>query len=82
MPKERWSSNKSGRVGLTRRIDKVQLQIIEALKDCKLDRIGAMSVLLSVALSIAKEETPNDPIRTINETLQEILEWQDPIYML
>ena len=65
-----------------RRIDKVQLKIIEALKDCHLSRIGAMNALLSITLSIAKEETPSDPISVIHESLQEIQELQDPIDML
>ena len=34
----------------------------------------AESALLSIALSIAKEETPSDPIRAINESLEEIQE--------
>ena len=60
-----------------RRIDKVQLMIMEALKDSHVGRIGAMSALLSITLSIAKEEAdnlpgnldvmPNDPIKIINK---------------
>ncbi|KFM20492.1 hypothetical protein AAA799D07_00387 [Marine Group I thaumarchaeote SCGC AAA799-D07] len=70
-----------------RRIDKVQLMIMEALKDSHVGRIGAMSALLSITLSIAKEEAdnlpgnldvmPNDPIKIINKLLAEIQEWQD-----
>ena len=66
-------------MGLMIRIDNVQLKIINALKDCKLDRVGAINVLLSIALSIAKEELPADPIIALNESLEEIQEWQDPI---
>jgi hypothetical protein len=47
-----------------------------------LDRVGAINALLSIALSIAKEETPSDPIRAINESLEEIQELQDPIDLL
>jgi len=70
-----------------RRIDKVQLKIMEALEDSHAGRIGAMSALLSITLSIAKEEAhhlpgnleviPGDPIKIINELLAEIQEWQD-----
>ena len=69
-------------MGLTRRIDKVQLQIMKALKDCKLDRVSAMNALLSIALSIAKEEIPTDPIRVINDSLEQIQAWQDSIDLL
>ena len=69
-------------MGLTRRIDKVQLQIMNALKDCKLDRVSAMNALLSIALSIAKEEMPTDPIHAINDSLEQIQAWQDPIDLL
>ena len=79
MPEERESFNQSGRMVLMIRIDNVQLKIINALKDCKLDRVGAINVLLSIALSIAKEELPADPIIALNESLEEIQEWQDPI---
>jgi hypothetical protein len=66
-------------MGLMIRIDNVQLKIINALKDCKLDRVGAMNVLLSVTLSIAKEEAPSDPITVINDSLEEVQHWQDPV---
>ena len=79
MPEERESFNQSRWMGLMIRIDNVQLKIINALKDCKLDRVGAINVLLSIALSIAKEELPADPIIALNESLEEIQEWQDPI---
>ena len=69
-------------MGLTKRIDKVQLQIMNALKDCKLDRVSAMNALLSIALSIAKEEMPTDPIRAINDSLEQIQAWQDSIDLL
>ena len=64
-------------MGLARRIDKVQLKIMEALKDCHLDRIGAMNALLSITLSIATEEAPDDPIKAIHESLSEIQDWQN-----
>ena len=64
-------------MGLMRRIDKVQLKIIKALKDCHVGRIGAMNALLSITLSIATEEAPEDPIKAINKSLHEIQEWQD-----
>ena len=60
-----------------KQVDKVQLKIIAALKDCHLDRIGAMNALLSIALSIAEE--PTNPISVINDSLAEIQDWQDPI---
>ena len=65
-----------------RRIDNVQLKIMEALQDCQLDRIGAMNALLSITLSIATEEAPDDPIKAINESLQEVQEWRDPTDLL
>ena len=55
---------------------------MNALKDCKLDRVSAMNALLSIALSIAKEEMPTDPIRVINDSLEQIQAWQDPIDLL
>ena len=55
---------------------------MNALKDCKLDRVSAMNALLSIALSIAKEEMPTDPIHAINDSLEEIQAWQDPVDML
>ena len=52
-----------------------------------MSRIGAMNALLSITLSIAKEEAndlpgnlevmPDDPIKIINKLLAEIQEWQD-----
>ena len=55
---------------------------MNALKDCKLDRVSAMNALLSIALSIAKEEMPTDPIHAINDSLEQIQAWQDPIDLL
>ena len=81
MPKEWSSSNQSRGLGL-KQVDKVQLKIIAALKDCHLDRIGAMNALLSIALSIAEEEEPTNPISVINDSLAEIQDWQDPIFRL
>ena len=41
-----------------------------------------MNALLSITLSIATEEAPTDPIRAINDSLEEIQAWQDPVDML
>ncbi len=65
-----------------RRIDEIQLKIIESLKDCGVGRIGALDALLSIALSIAREEAPDDPIKAINKSLEEVQEWRDPTDLL
>ena len=65
-----------------RRIDEIQLKIIESLKDCGVGRIGALDALLSITLSIAREEAPDDPIKAINESLEEVQEWRDPTDLL
>jgi len=45
-------------------------------------RIGALDALLSIALSIAREEAPDDPIKAINKSLEEVQEWRDPTDLL
>ena len=65
-----------------RRIDEIQLKIMEALKSCGVGRMGVMNALLSIALSIAREEAPDDPIKAINESLEEVQEWRDPTDLL
>lgn len=58
-----------------RKIDAVQLKIIESMKGCKLDPIEAINVLLSIALSIARE-TEEHPTQTIIKALESVYFWQ------
>ena len=59
-----------------RQLDKVQGDVMEALRGCKLQPYEAMSVMLSIALSIARETEP-EPIMAITDRLEEIQSWQN-----
>ena len=59
-----------------RRIEKVQGDVMEALRGCKLRPYEAMSVMLNIAMSIARETEP-EPIRAITDRLEEIQSLQD-----
>ena len=58
-----------------RRIDTVQIKVLESLKNCKLEPHEAVNVLLSIALSMIKE-AESEPIHAINNALEEIQFWQ------
>ena len=59
-----------------RQIDKVQINVMEAIRGCNLQPDEAMSVMLSIALSIARETEP-EPVKAITDRLEEIQSWQD-----
>jgi len=59
-----------------RQIDKVQTNVMEAIRGSKMDPDEAMSVMLSIALSIARETEP-EPVKAITDRLEEIQFWQD-----
>ena len=59
-----------------RQIDKAQTNVMEAIRGSKMDPGEAMSVMLSIALSIARETEP-EPIKAITDRLEEIQFWQD-----
>ena len=49
---------------------------MEAIRGSKMDPGEAMNVMLSIALSIARETEP-EPIMAITDRLEEIQFWQD-----
>ena len=59
-----------------RQIDKAQANVMEAIRGSKMDPDEAMSVMLSIALSIARETEP-EPVKAITDRLEEIQFWQD-----
>ena len=59
-----------------RRIDEVQRDVMECLRDCGLQPNEVMDIMLSIALSIARETEP-EPIMAITDRLEEIQFWQD-----
>ena len=59
-----------------RQIDKAQTNVMEAIRGSKMDPDEAMNVMLSIALSIARETEP-EPIMAITDRLEEIQFWQD-----
>ena len=59
-----------------RQIDKAQTNVMEAIRGSKMDPDEAMNVMLSIALSIARE-TESEPIMAITYRLKEIQFWQD-----
>lgn len=59
-----------------RQIDKAQTNVMEAIRGSKMDPDEAMSVMLSIALSIARETEP-EPVKAITDRLEEIQFWQD-----
>ena len=59
-----------------KRIYKVQGDVMEALRGCKLQPYEVMSVMLNIAMSIARETEPK-PIRAITDRLEEIQSLQD-----
>ena len=58
-----------------RDIDRVQLDIMETLKDCKLTPDEVCNIMLSIALSITKEQS-NETIQEITKKLEELSYWQ------
>ena len=59
-----------------RQIDKSQVNVMEAIRGSKMDPGEAMNVMLSIALSIARETEP-EPIMAITDRLKVIQFWQD-----
>ena len=59
-----------------RQIDRAQINIMEAMRGCNLQPDEAMSVMLSIALSIARE-TELEPVKAVTDRLEEIQFWQD-----
>ena len=59
-----------------RQIDKAQTNVMEAIRGSKMDPDEAMSIMLSIALSIARETEP-EPVKAITDRLEEIQSWQD-----
>ena len=59
-----------------RQIDKAQTNVMEAIRGSKMDPDEAMNIMLSIALSIARETEP-EPIKAITDRLEEIQFWQD-----
>ena len=59
-----------------RRIDEVQRNVMECLRDCGLQPNEVMDIMLSIALSIARETEP-EPIMAITDRLEEIQSWQN-----
>ncbi len=54
-----------------RDVDRVQLDIMETIKDCKLTPDEVCNIMLSIGLSITKE-TSKEPIQEITKKLEEI----------
>ena len=54
-----------------RQLDKVQGDVMEALRGCKLQPYEAMSIMLNIAMSIARETEPK-PIKAVIDMLMEI----------
>ena len=59
-----------------RQIDRAQINIMEAMRGGNLQPDEAMSVMLSIALSIARE-TELEPVKAVTDRLEEIQFWQD-----
>ena len=59
-----------------RRINEVQRDVMECLRDCGLQPSEVMDIMLSIALSIARETEP-EPIMAITDRLEEIQSWQN-----
>ena len=59
-----------------RQIDKAQTNVMEAIRGSKMGPDEAMNVMLSIALSIARETEP-EPIMAITDRLEEIQFWQN-----
>ncbi len=53
-----------------RDIDRVQLDIMEGLKGCKLDKKQVMNIMLSMAFSIASEDP--EPVQKLHKGIEEI----------
>jgi len=56
-------------------IDRVQKKVMNAMRGSKISPDYALNVMLSIALSIAKE-MDNEPIARINKQLEELSFWQ------
>ena len=60
---------------MTRPVDLLQNRIMETMRNTSIDPQTAMNVMLSIALSIAKE-VDKEPIARINKELEELQFWQ------
>ena len=58
-----------------REIDRVQKKVMQAMRGSGISPEYALNLMLSIALSIAKE-MDNDPIARINKQLEELSYWQ------
>ena len=56
-------------------IDRVQKKVMQAMRGSNISPEYALNVMLSIALSIAKE-IDNEPIARINKQLEELSYWQ------
>jgi len=56
-------------------IDRVQKKVMQAMRGSNISPEYALNVMLSIALSIAKE-IDNEPIARINKQLEELSFWQ------
>jgi len=59
-----------------RKIDKVQYNVMETLRNCKLEHTEVMNVMLSIAVSIASEIDPKEPLKLIEKNATQIKAWQ------
>ena len=58
-----------------REIDRVQKKVMQAMRGSGISPEYALNLMLSIALSIAKE-MDNEPIARINKQLEELSYWQ------
>ena len=58
-----------------RQLDKVQGDVMEALRGCKLQPYEAMSVMLNIAMSIARETEPKPTKATVDMLMEIPLFW-------
>lgn len=58
-----------------RKIDKVQLDVMETLKGCKLEPEQVINVMLSIAY-FTSAEINQEPIKAIHDALEELQYWR------
>ena len=59
-----------------RSIDRVQLDVMETLKGCKLEPNEVMNIMLSIALSIAKDVT-DEPVKALHDVIEDLEFYDD-----